>query len=97
MSEPDGPLDHAILAWGPSGPRTVIVDSAIAAQTSTRDWRWIGGRVVSVGEGDDFSTMLDLAELATGVAGARPADPRSLDYRARMLGVRAWPDAKESE
>lgn len=96
MNEPgDVVLRDVILVQGPSGPRAVIIDGARASEISARDWRWIGGRVVSVGDGDDFSTTVDLAELVTGVPGACAADPRSLDYRAEVLTVRAWPGEKE--
>ena len=96
MNEPGQSVLHdVILVQGPSGPRAVIVDGACALEISAREWRWIGGRVLSIGEGDDFSITVDLAELVTGVAGARAADPRSVDYRAEVLDVREWPGGDE--
>lgn len=81
----------AIKVWGPNGMREAIVDESVLLAASAHQWRWIGGRVVSISNEDDFSTMLDLAEMATGVRGACPSDPKSMDYRSRMLCVPDWP------
>jgi len=91
MNEPGNDSSRCLISVrGPRRPLAVVVDAGIAAEEAGRCWRWIGGRVIAIGEGDDFTAMTDLAELAAGTTSARPSHPRSLDYRACALNVAGW-------
>jgi hypothetical protein len=74
-----------LTVHGPLGEATVRVDESMAAELASRRWMSLGGRVVSVGEDDDFANMLDLAEKVSSVAGAKVRADTSHDYRCCAL------------